>query len=287
MIDFDKGRERLSNYGGSERKGAIEYNGELYMIKFPDRTREKKTTLSYINNQFSEHIGCQIFKSCGFETQDTELGYFTDYKGERKIVVGCKDFTQNGDNLYEFARLGKIIIGSDRAFATNLESVDEIIDNHRLIVDKDAIKARFWDMFVIDALLGNKDRHLGNWGLIDRNDRLEFAPIYDCGSTLSPLYDEELMGKLLDDPVEFKNKEYNVASCYKLGGKRLVYHEIFKNPPQNLQDAIKRVVPLINMNIICGIVDSVTIMPEIRKTYLKQALQFRFNEIILPAYHAI
>jgi len=287
MIDFDKGLERLSNYGGSERKGAIEYDGKLYMIKFPDRARAKRTKLSYINNQYSEHIGCRIFKACGFETQETELGYYTDYKGTRKIVVGCKDFTQEGETLYEFARLGKIIIGSDRAFATALESIDEIIDNHKLIEDKEGIRAQFWDMFVIDALLGNKDRHLGNWGLLEKEGKLKFAPIYDCGSTLSPLYDEDMMEKMLVDSTEFRNKEYNVASCYKMNGKKIIYHEIFQNPPKYLKEAIERIVPEINMDVIYEIVDSVEIMPEIRKEYLKRALDLRYNEIIEPAFKRI
>jgi len=50
--------------------------------------------------------------------------------------------------------------------ATTLEAVDEIIDNHKLIKDKAQIRSQFWDMFVVDAFLGNKDRHLGNWGLL-------------------------------------------------------------------------------------------------------------------------
>ena len=284
MIDFDKGIKRFSDYGGSERKGAVEYNGCLYMIKFPDRARAQKTILSYINNQYSEHLGCLIFKACGFETQETKLGYYTDYKGERKLVVGCKDFTQDGSKLYEFARLGKIIIGSEKSSGTMLESVDEIIDNHELIRDKDAIRSGFWDMFIIDALLGNKDRHLGNWGLIIKDDVIQFAPIYDCGSTLSSLLDDSEMEERLKSYVEFRNKEFNVTSCYRVNGKRVFYHEIFKSPPKHLKDAIERVVPRICIEKICKIVDSIETMSSVRKDYLKQSLRLRYTEIILPTY---
>jgi len=150
MIDFDKGVEKLSKYGGSERKGAVEFNGELYMIKFPDRTRDISNVLSYINNQYSEYLGCHIFQSCGFETQETKLGYFTDWRDERKVVVGCKDFTQDG-------------------------------------------------------------------------------------STLSPLLSDEIMTELLSNPTELKSTEFNIASCYKVDGRKIIYHEMFKNPMPELE----------------------------------------------------
>jgi len=284
MIDFDKGVKRFSDYGGSERKGAVEYDGCLYMIKFPDRARAKKTVLSYINNQYSEHLGCQIFRLCDFETQETELGHYTDYKGERKLVVGCKDFTQDGSRLYEFARLGKIIIGSDKNMGTALESVDEIIDNHELIKDKEEIRAQFWDMFIIDALLGNKNRHLGNWGLLVKDNVVKFAPIYDCGSTLSSLMDDSDMAVRLETPEDFKNKEFNIMSCYRENGKRIVYHEIFKNSPKNLKEAIMRVVPKIDIQKICELVDTIETMSEVRKQYLQKALLLRYTEIIKPAW---
>lgn len=66
MIDFNKSRELPNKYEGSEFKKTILYNDEIYMLKFPDPIREQKNKLSYKNNQFSEYIGCEIFKSCGF-----------------------------------------------------------------------------------------------------------------------------------------------------------------------------------------------------------------------------
>jgi len=78
-----------------------------------------------------------------------------------------------------------------------------------------------------------------------------------------------------------------VASCYKAKGKRIVYHQIFKNPPLHLKEAIKRIVPRINMVIVKSIVDSVDVMSEVRKEYLKHALNLRYSEIIAPALKLI
>ena len=138
-------------------------------------------------------------------------------------------------------------------------------------------------MFVIDALIGNPDRHFDNWGLLSRGMDIIFAPVYDCGSSLAALIDDDRMRNLLSDPAEFKNEEYNTTSCYHLSGKRVFYHEIFKNPPEGLKDAIRRIVPAIDMDNVHGIVDAVSVMSDTRKGYLVKALDMRYETILRPA----
>ena len=58
-------------------------------------------------------------------------------------------------------------------------------------------------MFV-DALIGNTDRHFGNWGFIKKDDIISFAPVYDCGSSLHPLLSENEQIKLMSDSIAFK-----------------------------------------------------------------------------------
>ena len=41
-IDFTNCLELPCNYGGSEKKKKIMYEGEIYLLKFPDPIREKK-----------------------------------------------------------------------------------------------------------------------------------------------------------------------------------------------------------------------------------------------------
>lgn len=56
MIDFTNCVELPNNYGGSEQKKKLVYNGENYLVKFPDPVRQKNNPLSYMNNQYSEYI---------------------------------------------------------------------------------------------------------------------------------------------------------------------------------------------------------------------------------------
>ena len=283
MIDFNAGTELLNKFWGSEKKTTLLYNGEIYMLKFPDPIREKNNALSYMNNQFSEHIGCRVFEACGFLTQETVLGTYTDKAGKNRIVVGCKDFTQDGATLHEFSKLGNSVVTMDEPIKASIENVTLIIQETDLIRDKAGIMDRFWDMFVVDTLLGNYDRHLDNWGVLSRNGELSFAPIYDCGSSLGALLSDEKMRDLLDDPVCFKNEEYNVKSCYSLNGKRIFYHEIFRAPPPGLQEAVLRVVPGMNMEWIEAIVTGTEGITAIRKEYLVKSLSMRYKQILLPA----
>ena len=290
MIDFNTGVPLLNRFLGSEIKTTLLYEGVRYMIKYPDPIREKNNDLSYMNNQFSEHIGCRIFSACGFEAQETSLGIYT-VNGKDKIVVACRDFTQDGSVLYEFSKLRNAVITDDSNVIdmltknrTTIETMNLTIAYNDLITDKAAIITGFWDMFIIDALLGNSDRHFDNWGLLERQGKVVFAPIYDCGSTLAALSSDTRLQVLLDDPSEFKRSEFNITSCYSLNNKRIFYHEIFKEPIEELKSSLQRIVPRIKMEAIHEIVSSTEGITEIRKEYLIKALDMRFNQIILPAY---
>ena len=284
MIDFNVGKERLNKYLGSEKKTTIQYKNELYMIKFPDPIRSKYIALSYMNNQYSEHIGCRIFEACGFDAQKTELGYYTDKMGKKKVVVACKDFTQDGGTLYEFSKLCNSIVEVDEKLGMSIESIALVINQSDLIKNKEEILDGFWDVFVIDTLIGNPDRHIDNWGILDKDGEIKLAPIYDCGSSLGALLDDDRMKEMLSDPVAFKNQEFNTTSCYMFGGAKIFYHMIYINPPDKLMEAVKRTVPKIDMDRIYSIVDSTERFPAIRKEYLKKALDLRYTEILIPAY---
>ena len=50
MLDLRNAEWPPNRFGGSESKWAMEYEGKLYMVKFPDPNRApKQTRLIYIN----------------------------------------------------------------------------------------------------------------------------------------------------------------------------------------------------------------------------------------------
>lgn len=287
MIDFTNCVKVASTYGGSEKKKKIIYNGEPYLVKFPDPIREKGNSMSYMNNQFSEYIGCKILGSLGIDVQETVLGKYVENDKE-KIVVACKDFTTQDEILVEFTSLGNSITNTDRSYSCSIEDIYAIIDDSD-IKDKEKVIASFWDLFVGDALIANPDRHLDNIGLLynAKNDMYRFSPVYDCGSSLHALFSYEKKEEILKNNVEFKNVCYNVASVYKFNGKKVFYNEIFKNPPEDLKKAIIRVVPRIDMEKINNIIDRTEGLLPLEKDFLKQSIKIRKEELLDKAYKKI
>ena len=170
MIDFTNCKELISTYGGSEKKKKIVYENKIYLLKFPDPIRDKGNTLSYMNNQFSEYIGCHIMESLGISVQRTIMGIY-DENFKKKIVVACEDFTDSDNELVEFTKLANSVTKIDNKFKCNIEDIYSVIDNTKIIKNKEEIIKSFWDMFVADALIGNPDRHLDNWGLLISSTR--------------------------------------------------------------------------------------------------------------------
>jgi hypothetical protein len=292
MRDFTNAIWRSNRFGGSERKQVMIYEGKSYLVKFPDPSRSAKVELDYMNNQFSEYVGCHIFNCLDIPVQNTMLGlYRDDVKKTEKIVVACEIFGQTDEGrLVEFSRFLLNEPDSKNRATLNIEDVEDVIATYDILKDKESITHFFWDMFVVDALIGNTDRHFDNWGLIETAPKaFSPAPVYDCGSSLSPLVSDEQKRWRLEHPGEFKNKEYNVCSVYRMGGQRVFYHEIMKNPPDGLRAAILRIVPCMTArrHQIDEMIDGTEGLSEISKAYMKKSLAMRLDQILIPSYRKI
>ena len=71
------------------------------------------------------------------------------------------------------------------------------------------IEEHFWNMFVVDAFIGNPDRNNANWGIIKKADgSFSIAPVYDNGNCLNNRWDDETMKKVLIDPGIMEHESY-------------------------------------------------------------------------------
>ena len=277
MINFTECIEELNNYKGSEKKKTLIYNNKRYLVKFPDPIREKNKNISYINNAFSEYVGSNVFKIIGFETQNTILGTYT-YNEKEKIVCACEDFTDGNHVLYEFENLA-LSTNPDKKIETELVDILEVIEETKMMIPNDT-KDRFWDMFVIDCLIGNTDRHNGNWGFLvnARSSRVEFAPIYDCGSCLNPMLEDTEIAKL--NEIELKNLAINCYSCIKEDGKKINYIAYIKSRKnEECNKAICRIFKKIDIDKINSFIDEIPCMSDIRKSFYKKIIQLRYDII--------
>lgn len=292
MIDFTNCRflpGRAYN-GANGSKIAVEYNGEVYMLKFPPSAAKKPTELSYTNSCISEHIASSIFNMLGICAQETMLGTFT-VQGKEKIVCACKDFTTGGKRLFDFCSIKNTILDSDsNGSGTDLDDVMETIDKQQY-VSPTVLREHFWDMFIADALLGNFDRHNGNWGFLydDAKGEAEIAPVFDCGSCLLPQADDKVMTKVLSTKAELHARIFQFpTSALKFEGRKINYYD-FLNRAENeyANDALKRIVPRTHMEQIKNFIDQVPAISDLQREFYKTYVNARYELILRPALELV
>ncbi len=301
LTDFNQSLEISPKFEGKgkEQKLTRLYNGDKYMIKIPSRNYIIDDILTpYKNSQFSEYIGCEIFRSVGIKTQETVLG-FIDISGKRKIVVGCKDFEQDGSVLYEFRNYwNKENIESNVSsfslsnnFYPRIEDVFEIVNKNKVFPKEKKIKIinDFWSMFIIDAFIGNPDRHTGNWGFLEKGSEIDFAPIYDCGSSLGASYTNTYIKNLMMSQNKFEEKSTDIYTSLRFDGsdKRVKYSDIFSNAPETLKRMIVSIVPKIDMKIVVKIIENTPEINTDRREYIKASVQCRMEKMLLPVLEKI
>lgn len=284
MIDFTGLPVRKKTYAGANGgKISVVYQGELYMLKFP-AVPTRNPALSYTNSCISEYLGCKIYESVGIPVQEVLLGEYCTPKGSLKTVVACKDFTSPGIVLQDFASMKNQIVDSVRnGYGTELSDILDTFEQQTSI-DSTVLKKRFWDMFIVDALIGNWDRHNGNWGFLynTQTDELTLAPVFDCGSSLYPQVDEELMRNILSDKNAMNQRIFNQPrSAISQDGKKINYFDFISSLEQpDCNAALKRIVPRMDMQKIRNIIEETPGLSELQKQFFNTMLTMRKERIL-------
>lgn len=284
MRDITNSLFTINTYGGSETKKTCYINGKKYMVKFPDPVRENNKDISYVNNQYSEYISCKIFEQFGIDVQKTEL-VKCHIDGKEKIAVMCEDFLNDDEMLIEFKTLS-YSLSTEKIYTNELKDIFDMVKELDVMTDKNEFEDKFWDIFIVDTLIGNVDRHLGNWGIIAKFNTSKLSPVYDCGSALHPLLSEIEIKELLKNG-ELKNISINLKTAYKLNGKTLNYLDIYKNMPEKLKNSLKRMYSKINLDAIKNIIYSTPTLNDEMKEFYYKTIEIRKNEILDKYYKAI
>lgn len=150
---------------GVMRKRWAVINGERCLIK--------SCTEMAMQEPFNEVIASMLMESQNI----LHTGYRLEWIDGHPCSV-CRDFITEDTELVTAAR----VVDSNVAM-TNGSYRDE----YARICRELGIDAHLEQMDVIDAIMMNTDRHLGNYGLIRDAETLEYlgpAPIYDTGTSL-------------------------------------------------------------------------------------------------------
>lgn len=280
MIDFSNEKINEFRYydGANGSKIGIVYNGKNYMIKF----NYSKGNI-YRNNYISEHLGCRVFQELGMDSQKTILGKYQTAERMRNVVA-CEDFVSEGERLVQFAMLkNSIVDSSENGYGTELSGILETIAEQKLVPAK-ILKEYFWDMFIVDALIGNFDRHNGNWGFIinEKNATAKLSPIYDCGSAFYPQMKEEDMQAIISSQDEIDNRIYLFpTSAIKLDEKKINYFDFISSlQNEDCNNALERIYGKISEDKLSNIISEADDLGEIQKQFYRTMLINRKQKII-------
>ncbi len=174
-ISLDKYKNKKT-YDGNTVKFGITYKGIDYIVK-PPKNKDY--------SMYSEDVASRFMRGLGYNAHETLLVKDT----KRGDVVLLKDFVRRGESLRSYKSTGQS--SEDTNVSDKSYTYDDIvymINKHTKISDEHKKQAleQFWDMYMLDAILGNRDRHHGNWGYICKGNEYRITKIYDNGASLFP-----------------------------------------------------------------------------------------------------
>lgn len=176
MLSISDEMRNNKAYNGNTYKFGVRILERDYIVKFP-----KGDDLSV----YCEYIASGFISRVGYQCQEVKLGSYRN-----TVVDVIADFTSGTDLMLHSFRDTKqssedTDIG-DKEYT--YQDVVYLIEKHLKLGanEKEEAKHRFWQMFLCDAILANRDRHWGNWGYLSDGSRYYAAPIYDNGACLFP-----------------------------------------------------------------------------------------------------
>lgn len=255
--------------------------GILNIMKY-----QRNSEVGLIYNHVSEYIGSHVFSILGLPVQETFLGTY-----EGCNVVLLKNFCKENEILVHFNEIGESTLEQDKElYQYSYDDIQKmLVDNSKLTNVSETIE-HFWNMFIVDALNGNFDRHGGNWGFVKGNAQYKLAPAYDNGSSMYPrLNTDEKLLEILNSEEEIDKRIYQFpTSQIKMNGKKSSYYEVISSLRyEECNQALIRIVKKINLEKIFSMIDEIEGISKIRKEFYKMMYQKRYEKILLASYNKL
>lgn len=281
-MDFSIFPDSGRYYAGSERKKGIVMPDETcYMIKF-----QKVTPFGKRFNHVSEYLGSHVFQLAGIEAQQTYLG---TYDGQP--VVACRDFNVSGAQFVPFNDVGESTLEEDRdAYQYDYTDIMRMLRDNTKLTNVAETTAVFWRMYIVDALLGNFDRHGANWGFIKVNNKYSIAPVFDNGSCLFPgLMDDDAVSSVLTSEDEMLKRVYDFpTSQIRLRGRKSSYHAVISSGEfAACNEALEYVVRRLDMDAVHRLLDEVEGISDVRRAFYRAMIDMRYRLILWEPYRAL
>lgn len=142
----------------------------------------KRCLLKGGSNFWSEPFGEVIASMIADRLQIHHTPYWLAYEGKNHAPVSvCEDFITRETELIEASGIARVLerSGEESKYAHFCRCCEFLhIPDYEKSLD---------EMIVLDYLIGNQDRHKGNFGAVRDAETLQFlgmAPLFDCGTSL-------------------------------------------------------------------------------------------------------
>lgn len=282
MKDFSKYPiNKRAFYSGAERKEELIIDGFRYIMKY-----QKNSEIGLLYNHVSEYVGSHVFAVLGIPVQETFLG---TYKGSNVVLL--RNFCKEDEKLVHFNDVGESTLEQDKEFYQySYEAIQQMLmDNSKLTNVRETIE-RFWDMFIVDALNGNFDRHGGNWGFLKKDNQYKLAPVYDNGSSMYPrLNSDNQLLSVMSSQNEINKRIYQFpTSQIQMNSKKSSYYEVISSLQyKECNQALVRIVEKLNLTKVFYMIDEIECISDIRKKFYKTMYQNRYEKILLESYNKL
>lgn len=280
-MDYSRFKSSGRYYTGAERKKGILIQGKPYIVKYAKNSPQGLTG-SYL----SEYIGSHLFQMAGIEAQETFLGTCDGLP-----VVVMKDFIGENESFVSFNDVGDSTLERSRErYRYTYEDIMHMLEENMKLTDVKETIQHFWKMYLMDAWIGNFDRHGANWGFLKKDNQYRMAPVYDNGSSLFPRLntDEKLM-EILNSREEMERRVFQFpTSQILLNGKKSSYYELINSLQyEECNEALLMLKPEIQLKNMEKFIGEIEEISPARKKFYQEILWFRYQEMIEKPYRRL
>ena len=192
-----------------------------WIIESGKRVLVKGTYTSNKEEPINEYLASQICKRLGFDY----CNYEVEWSDKTKLISKCNDFINENEEL-----ISAYDIYNSEKKPNNISDYEfyiQILEKHNVPNARENME----NLFILDYLMLNNDRHLKNFGIIRNVNTLKWekvAPIFDTGESMQcDKYTDEInfssgKGKFFSNT----NKDYE--DILKIIGKNILRVDLSK-----------------------------------------------------------
>lgn len=192
-----------------------------WIIESGKRVLVKRTYTSNKEEPINEYLASQICKRLGFDY----CNYEVEWSDKTKLISKCNDFINENEEL-----ISAYDIYNSEKKPNNISDYEfyiQILEKHNVPNARENME----NLFILDYLMLNNDRHLKNFGIIRNVNTLKWekvAPIFDTGESMQcDKYTDEInfssgKGKF------FSNTDKDYEDILKIIGKNILRVDLSK-----------------------------------------------------------